>query len=455
MISHCFCSLERQRQRGKNTRKRTGEGLTKQKQFTKTRRAKKEEDRLDSAVKIPKFNWAPPHSNEYCNAIVDINDAYRKMLIIGEAQKVFRDQVCPMLTAKTKEEFKKAQKIITDKYRNYMKTNKATLSNFRLKTEFLPHPRKFGSGSNQRLPTQREILTKEKILTFEHYMASLNVFMCKECKECHIETIPATSDLTYVCKSCTKRKDPNYYLRQNLHPIWFLVDDEGNYVLDDKGNKVVQYHIPEVLRCLSMYEKLLIRRCANFVPSVHLKNGIFGLKGHCVTFPQDVTEMCDELPQRKETLVTFIRNIGNKSSDSIFPTSLTVNRLKVINALKWLQKHNPFYKNITIKESNLDWMKGAEEVNMVIDGVVLNMKESSRSKMKESEEEYVATAHSSSIDGDDDTLPIRTVQANRPVTVPSGRQAKQIKELVDIAHKTNQTSKIMNFPPIDHDAAIS
>ena len=85
---------------------------------------------MDSAVKIPKFNWAPPHSNEYCNAIVDINDAYRKMLIIGEAQKVFRDQVCPMLTAKTKEEFKKAQKIVTDKYRNYMKTNKARLSNF-------------------------------------------------------------------------------------------------------------------------------------------------------------------------------------------------------------------------------------------------------------------------------------------------------------------------------------
>ena len=86
--------------------------------------------------------------------------------------------------------------------------------------------------------------------------------------------------------------------------------------------KVVQYHIPEELACLSMYEKLLIRRYANFVPSVHLKNGIFGLKGHCVTFPQDITQMCDELPQRKETLLTFVRNIGNKDTDAVFPISL-------------------------------------------------------------------------------------------------------------------------------------
>ena len=81
-------------------------------------------------------------------------------------------------------------------------------------------------------------------------------------------------------------------------------------------------------------------------------------------------------------------------------------------------------------------MKGAEEVNMGIDGIVLNMKQSSRWKMKESEEEHVTTAHSSAIDRNEDTLPMRTVHANRAVTVPSGQQAKQIKELVGIAHKT-------------------
>ena len=137
-----------------------------------------------------------------------------------------------------------------------------------------------------------------------------------------------------MCPICTKRKDLNFYTDNNLHPVWYLVDDIGNYVLDENGNKATQYNIPEELSCLSMYEKLLIRRCANFVPSVHLKNGVFGLKGHCVTFPQDITEMCDELPQQKDTLLTFIQNIGNKDTNAIFPTSLRVNHLKVLNALK-------------------------------------------------------------------------------------------------------------------------
>ena len=89
------------------------------------------------------------------------------------------------------------------------------------------------------------------------------------------------------------------------------------------------------------------------------------------------------------------------------------------------------------------------------DGIVLNMKESSRSKMKDTEDEHVSNAHSTKQDDDDDTLPMRTVHANEAIKVPSGRQAEPIKELVDIAHKTNQTARIMNFPSIDHDLTIS
>ena len=100
-------------------------------------------------------------------------------------------------------------------------------------------------------------------------------------------------------------------------------------------------------------------------------------------------------------------------------------------------------------------MNGAEEVNMGSDGIVLNMKESARSKMKETEDEHVSNVHNTKQDVDDDTLPMRTVHANQEIKVPAGRQAEPIKELIDIAHKTNQTAKIMNFPPIDHDSAIS
>ena len=100
-------------------------------------------------------------------------------------------------------------------------------------------------------------------------------------------------------------------------------------------------------------------------------------------------------------------------------------------------------------------MNGAEEVNMGSNGVILNMKESARSKMKETKDDHVSNVHSTKQDVDDDTLPMHTVHANQEIKVPSGRQAKPIKELINVAHKTNQTAKIVNFPPIDHDSAIS
>ena len=398
------------------------------------------------------------------------------MISIGEAKKVFRDKVCPMMTAKTKSEFVKAKRTIDRRYLRHINAAKPVLK-LTKDVYFIPDPRKYKGSPGPKLPTIREILAREKILQFEHDMESLNMFMCSGCKECHIESKPATNELVYTCKACDKRNDPDYYINNNLHPVWYLVDDDNNYVLDENGKKVVQYHVPEELACLSMYEKLLIRRCANFVPSVHLKNGIFGLKGHCVTFPQDITEMCDKLPQRKETLLTFVRNIGNKDTDAVFPVSLRVNRLKVLKALNWLKKHNPFYRNIKIREENLDWMNGADEVNMGTNGVVLKMKENPRSRLQETEDEHVSNVHSTNMthkdlhnydddhdddDHDDDEdnddnneLPMRTVHANDRIKVPSGRQAEQIKEFIDIARETDQTSKIMNFPPIDHDSAIS
>ena len=88
------------------------------------------------------------------------------------------------------------------------------------------------------------------------------------------------------------------------------------------------------------------------------------------------------------------------------------------------------------------------------DCIVLNMKESLRSKMKEMEDKHVSNAHSTKQEDDDDTLPMCTVHTNKAIKFPPGRQAEQTKELVDIAHKTSQTAIIMNFPPIDYNSSI-
>jgi hypothetical protein len=98
------------------------------------------------------------------------------------------------------------------------------------------------------------------------------------------------------------------------------------------------------------------------VPSVHLSNGTLALKGHCVTVPQDISAMCNELPLRKETMMVFIWYIGNKNTSAVYPKSLPVNRKKLLEALLWLKKQNPFYADVSIRENNLEWLQGEDEV---------------------------------------------------------------------------------------------
>jgi hypothetical protein len=124
------------------------------------------------------------------------------------------------------------------------------------------------------------------------------------------------------------RKDPKYFLRNKLHPVWYEVDDNGQFIKDKYGNKIPHFECPIELIKLSMAKKLFIQRCAIYVPSVHLSDGTFVLKGHCVTFPQDIIAMCNKLPLRKETMVVFIRYIRNKDTSAVCPKSLQVNRKK-------------------------------------------------------------------------------------------------------------------------------
>ncbi len=125
------------------------------------------------------------------------------------------------------------------------------------------------------------------------------------------------------------------------------------------------------------------------MPSIHLSNGTFALKGHCVTFPQDITEMCNKLPLRKEAVVVFIRYIGNKDTSAVYPKSLRVNKQNVLEALLWLKNHDPHYAYITINELNLDWMNGKNEANIGTQALILKTKDTQRYKISAAEEEVV------------------------------------------------------------------
>jgi hypothetical protein len=141
-----------------------------------------------------------------------------------------------------------------------------------------------------------------------------------------------------------------------------------------------------------MAKKFLIQRCSNYVPSVPLSNGTFALYRHCVTFLQDISAMCNELPLHKETMVVFICYIGNKDTSAIYPMSLCVDRKSVFDALLWLKKHNPFYANVSIREDNLDWMQGEKEVSIATNAEKFETKNSKQFQIITSESEYVSAA---------------------------------------------------------------
>jgi hypothetical protein len=169
------------------------------------------------------------------------------------------------------------------------------------------------------MTSQREILVKEQILEHEFLTNNLNIVKCNVCLECHIQNNILPDRESYTCKKCCKRKDNDYYFNNNLHPVWFKVNKDGSHKLDEAGKQIPQFEIPQELKRLTVAERLLIQRCASFVPSVHLSNGTFALKCHCLSFPQDITQMCYELPHRKEQVLVSIPYIGNKDTSAVYP----------------------------------------------------------------------------------------------------------------------------------------
>jgi hypothetical protein len=97
-----------------------------------------------------------------------------------------------------------------------------------------------------------------------------------------------------------------------MHPLWYEIEEDGLFRTNSNGKKIPQFDRPYKLLRLSMAEKLLIQRCASFVPSIHLSNGTFELKGLCVTFPQDITKMCNKLLLRKEAVFCLYATLVTK-----------------------------------------------------------------------------------------------------------------------------------------------
>ncbi len=214
---------------------------------------------------------------------------------------------------------------------------------------------------------------RELAVAYEH---EVNMYQKKHkrCSKCQAVSIVKeyilirNQNINYHCFQCRQMNIDNFWKMNSdmLLPVWF----------DD--NNEVQFNIPEELRCLRLGEQLLIQRLSCFIPIVHIKNGIMGLHGHCVSFRQDIIEICNILPRTRVNAIKIIKsyntagNIGLQDFDMFI-----IRRDIVLSALKWLKKYHKWYRedpDLIIQESNLDWMQGKQSACLIgTEGVTTNL----------------------------------------------------------------------------------
>lgn len=118
--------------------------------------------------------------------------------------------------------------------------------------------------------------------------------------------------------------------------------------------------IPEELRGLSIIEEALIACCCTKSYIVQLRKSLErsvpnmqqGMRGHIIVFPQQPEYILNLLPYSVEDVATYICGIfvGSRPPMSDWLKQhahlLLVWKEKVQHALKWLQLHNCYYRDI-------------------------------------------------------------------------------------------------------------
>ena len=291
---------------------------------------------------------------------------------------------------------------------------------------------------------------QEQLFEFEHRMLSLNVHTCPECYEysLQIDSKKRSNPTHHACQSCrAEKRKKNHFIEENIQPVWFRRNADGSIETDKNNNPILQFHIPPELNNLSMAEKLLIRRVCPYVPLVHLKNGNVGMKGHCICFPQDVTEVCNTLPHERSQVVKYIRQIGKPDQTTPRIEILRVNRDKVLSALRWLKIHHSGYHDITIKSTNLDWIPaGKNEDELETHEFIFG----SKSKKDHQNEEVEAVSDAQRINvNHEDYIPSFAVQPNQSKYRPPESEKDNIRSISQSAKSQSHISTL-DFPPTDN-----
>ena len=219
--------------------------------------------------------------------------------------------------------------------------------------KYVPHPPiDFSSFHDQPNPTKKKL---EAFYRAEGRMFRLQHMFCPNCHQrrlSHMETNQKKAKQGCHMCDCCKKNSVKYTAANSALPIW-----------KDSLTGKICYHVPEVLRNLTTGEKMLIQKVSPVVPLVHIKNGTFGIKGHVCALPQHIDSVCTDLPRTKCKIVRVLKT-GMAKDGTLHSKYFKIRKKNVLSALHWLKEHSNAYKDINIREENLDWMEGASEADL-------------------------------------------------------------------------------------------
>ena len=407
---------------------------------------------IDNNQRSSFLSWLNP--SKVPGEILFLNRLYRVCLEIGNTTKFFE------LIKSTTESMYQARKKHLDRDVFSIRTRTSYIAlkimfavaffqsfiNANGVQEFIPGIQK----DKEQATSQKEMKRIEGTLKFEHDVKHLKIQKCPICMENHMNEVDSTYDPNepYKCISCTNADIPDtFYHDKKLLPIWYErkpnATDFDDYLLNENNQKIIRYDIPRELSILTISEQLLIRKCAPFIPSIHLSHGYYALTGQCVAFRQDLTDVCTDLPRLPSEIVTFIRQMGNSETTAVHLSHLKVRKKVVLDALKWLKLHHCGYRHITISESKLDWIGESGSTSMF--GQIRNIRVNGK-QVSRSQKPAVSQVQCMEPVIDAPQLDFTTVGFNGSELGTNPVQLELMDELVDTAISTKQKGKLLMFP---------
>ena len=141
------------------------------------------------------------------------------------------------------------------------------------------------------------------------------------------------------------------------HECWLAIS-KGKISKFSPANGIWIGDVPDELKGLTIPEQKLISlyRHNSCIIKLHSpwhspSTAQPALKGNCITFPQNVSNIATSLPLSSNELAASIKIIfigASKPSRHHLRKVLTVRRQRILDALNWLKSHNTLYSHISL-----------------------------------------------------------------------------------------------------------